>query len=79
VRETTERSGGRSRTGFDIERVWRLAKRIAVAENADLLVVELAALLHDIADAKFNGGDETEGAAKADRFLRSIEINRLSS
>jgi len=27
-----------------------------------LFVIELAALLHDIADWKFNGGDETAGA-----------------
>ena len=74
VRETLKGAEG-GHDWFHIERVWKLAKRIAVAENADLLVVELAALLHDIADAKFNGGDETEGATKADKFLRSVDLS----
>jgi len=40
---------------FHIERVWWLAKHIATDENdPDLLVVELGALLHDIADWKFS-------------------------
>jgi uncharacterized protein len=50
---------------YHIERVWKNAKRIAAAEGADLLVVELAALLHDIADWKFHGGDEAVGPAAA--------------
>lgn len=51
-------------------RVWKLAKHIAQKEKADLLTVELGALLHDIADAKFHDGDETLGARKASSFLR---------
>ncbi|MBI2675259.1 MAG: HD domain-containing protein [Candidatus Aenigmarchaeota archaeon] len=38
-------------------RVWKTAVRIAKKEGADLFVVQLAALLHDIADWKFNDGD----------------------
>ncbi len=37
---------------WHIERVWQMAKRIGLAEHAELPVVELAALLHDIADWK---------------------------
>ena len=74
VRETLVGAEG-GHDWFHIERVWKLAKRIAVTENVNLLVVELAALLHDIADAKFNGGDETEGAKKADKFLTSINVS----
>ena len=44
---------------FHIERVWKLSKKIAETENCNLEVVELSALLHDIADPKFHGGDET--------------------
>lgn len=51
-------------------RVWQLAKRIGEAEDADLLVVEIAALLHDIADWKFHGGDETVGPQSAKAILR---------
>ena len=43
---------------WHIYRVWQCAKKLAEKEEADLLVVELAALLHDIADSKFHGGDE---------------------
>jgi len=52
-------------------RVWQLAKHIAKTEKADLLVVELGALLHDIADSKFHDGDETIGPKRAREFLLS--------
>lgn len=44
---------------FHIERVWKLSKKIAENEICNLELVELSALLHDIADAKFHNGDET--------------------
>lgn len=59
---------------WHIYRVWQLSKHIAASENADVLVVELGALLHDIADSKFNGGDEEIGPRKARQFLKSLEI-----
>ena len=59
---------------WHIERVWRLAKRIGQAEKADLLVVELAALLHDIADWKAHGGDSTIGPKKASDWLNSLGV-----
>lgn len=59
---------------FHIERVWRNAKFIAQKENADLFVVELAALLHDIADSKFNNGDEEIGPRKAKEILMTNNI-----
>lgn len=45
---------------WHIERVWKLANKIAETEKVDKLVVQLGALLHDIADTKFNNGDEME-------------------
>lgn len=45
-------------TGHDwwhAERVRALARHIAVRERADVLVVQIAALLHDLADEKFSG------------------------
>jgi len=60
---------------FHIERVWNLAKTIAIEEKADLLTVELAALLHDIADSKFHQGDETIGPEKASKFLQSKQVD----
>lgn len=59
---------------WHIERVWQLAKTIAETERADSFVVQLAALLHDIADAKFHNGDETMGARLAAEFLTSQEV-----
>jgi uncharacterized protein len=37
-----------------------MALRICETEKADVFVVQLAALLHDIADWKFHGGDESK-------------------
>ncbi len=59
---------------WHILRVWNNAKLIAQTEKVDLLVVELAALLHDIADSKFNNGDEEIGPKTAGDFLKSIEV-----
>ncbi len=59
---------------WHIYRVWKTAKRIAQNENVDIFVVELGALLHDIADSKFHGGDEEIGPKRARKFLESIQI-----
>jgi uncharacterized protein len=59
---------------FHIERVYKTAKHINNMEQGDELVVTLAALLHDIADSKFNGGDEEIGPRLAGDFLRSLEL-----
>jgi uncharacterized protein len=53
-----------------IRRVWLLARQIAAKEGADQDVVELAALLHDIADWKFHGGDDSKGPQEAERLLK---------
>lgn len=60
---------------FHVERVWKNAINIAQQEQVDILIVELAALLHDIADSKFYDGDEDVGSAKAGKFLRSLEMD----
>lgn len=54
---------------FHIERVYKLALRIAKQEKVDELIVSLGALLHDIADSKFHKGDETVGPRLAKGFL----------
>ena|ERR1700712_406137 len=60
---------------WHIQRVWNNAKLIGKDEAVDLFVVELAALLHDIADSKFHNGDEELGPKVAAKFLSSININ----
>ncbi|MET3876517.1 HD domain-containing protein [Chitinophaga sp. OAE865] len=59
---------------WHIYRVWQQAKHIAAAETANVLVVELGALLHDIADSKFHNGNEDIGPAKATAFLQTLEV-----
>ncbi|MBE9467232.1 MAG: HD domain-containing protein [Bacteroidetes bacterium] len=59
---------------WHIYRVWKLSQQIAKTETVDLFVVELGALLHDIADSKFNSGDEKIGPRKAREFLSSLEV-----
>ena len=54
---------------FHILRVWNNSKLIAKNENVDIFIVELGALLHDIADSKFHNGDETVGPKVAREFL----------
>jgi len=73
VKETLSKDS----TGHDwwhVHRVRNLAKRIAREEGADIFIVELAALLHDIGDYKFFQGDEEAGAAKVREWLSSLEI-----
>ncbi|NNC69662.1 MAG: HD domain-containing protein, partial [Flavobacteriaceae bacterium] len=62
---------------FHIERVFNNAKLIAQVEKADVFVVSLGALLHDIADAKFHGGDETIAPRLAHKFLSDQGIDDL--
>jgi uncharacterized protein len=59
---------------FHIERVYKNAALIANGENCDILIVQLGALLHDIADSKFHAGDETVGPKKARLFLESKNV-----
>lgn len=69
VRRTLHGDG----TGHDwwhVHRVRATAMRLAAEEGADPVVVELAALLHDIADHKFHGGDETAGPRAARAWLQ---------
>jgi len=64
--------GEKGHDWWHIRRVWQTSKLIAQKEPVDQLIVELAALLHDIADSKFHSGDEEIGPSKAAKFLSSI-------
>lgn len=56
-------------------RVCNLSLFIAQKENCNQIeAIQLAALLHDIADAKFHQGDETIGLQVASKFLESIPV-----
>ena len=60
---------------WHIDRVRRNSLIIAREEDADLFVTELAALLHDIADWKFHGGDDTAGPRAAREWLVRCEAD----
>jgi uncharacterized protein len=65
-------------TGHDwhhVDRVRGAALAIGHEEGADLFVVELAALLHDVADWKFHDGDEEIGPHTAQVWLRSLDVD----
>lgn len=60
---------------FHIERVWKLSKKIAEKEGGNLEVIELSALLHDIADPKFHNGNETLALEISRNFLESEMVS----
>jgi len=60
---------------FHIERVWKLSLKIQEKEGGDKLVIELAALLHDIADPKFHNGDETIASKIVNKFLTEQKVD----
>jgi len=75
VKETLKGAEG-GHDWFHIQRVFKNTLLIAKDEKVDVLVVSLGALLHDIADAKFNDGDETVGPKMASKFLQSLEVDK---
>ena len=56
-------------------RVWKNAQHLASKElSCDIVIVELAALLHDIADHKFHGGDLSVGPKVAREWLEGLQV-----
>ncbi|MET7028907.1 HD domain-containing protein [Sediminicola luteus] len=74
VKETLKGAEG-GHDWFHIQRVFKNTLLIAKDEQVNILVVSLGALLHDIADAKFHGGDESIGPKLATEFLTSLEVD----
>jgi uncharacterized protein len=74
VKDTLKNAEG-GHDWFHIERVLNNSRLIAAGENADLQIVALGALLHDIADSKFHAGDESVGPRVASDFLRTQEVS----
>jgi len=59
---------------WHVYRVWKNAIHIGKQEKADLFVIELAALLHDIADWKFHDGNEDIGPQLAREWLETLSV-----
>lgn len=56
-----------------IERVWRMARRIAEIEECDQFVVEVASLLHDLEDPKLAFRDKHQVATILKKYDISME------
>ena len=59
---------------WHIDRVRTTSLAIAREEGADLFVVELAALLHDVDDWKLAGGDHSDGPQAARQWMELHEV-----
>lgn len=73
VKETLKNAEG-GHDWFHIQRVFKNTLLIAKDEKVDILIVSIAALLHDIADAKFHDGNENVGPELAREFLISLGV-----
>jgi len=66
-------------SGHDWWHIYRVVQNaLAICkyeQDADEFIVRLAALLHDIADYKFHGGDTTIGSQTAEKWLRSLSVS----
>ena len=72
-RELSDAEGGHD--WFHIQRVFNTSKLLLQHEEGDSIVVQLAALLHDIADPKFHNGDEQIGPQTAQDFLETQQVS----
>ena len=59
---------------WHVYRVWQTARTIGQQEGADLDIVQLGALLHDIADWKFHDGDDSAGPDAARQWLHDLHV-----
>lgn len=60
---------------WHVYRVWKMAINICKEEKADIFVVQLASLLHDISDWKFNLGDDDIGPKLAREWLEKMQVD----
>lgn len=73
--KTTLKNAEGGHDWFHTERVYNNALLISKGETVDELVIALGALLHDIADSKFNDGDDTVGPKIAGEFLLKQNVS----
>ena len=73
VRQKLEDEGS-GHDWWHIYRVWKMAQHIGREESTDMFVVELTALLHDIADWKFHDGDDMVGPRVARQVLSEHSV-----
>ncbi|MFN7096553.1 MAG: HD domain-containing protein [Gammaproteobacteria bacterium] len=59
---------------WHIERVWKMAIKLAEGQPVNLFVVELAALLHDIDDWKFNE-ENSKTLSRATQWMHEVNLD----
>lgn len=74
VRQKLEGEGS-GHDWWHVYRVYKNALNIVASEEADEFIVSLGALLHDIADFKFHGGDTEVGPRVAKEWLESLSVD----
>jgi len=67
-------SEGSGHDWWHVYRVWKNAIHIGKHEDVNLFIVQLAALLHDISDWKFNNGDDDVGPKLAREWLEKMQV-----
>lgn len=60
---------------YHIERVYNISKFLANKEGANIFIVELTALLHDIEDWKFADSNESSTSV-IEEFLKSLNVDK---
>ena len=63
---------------WHIVRVTKTAMQIGIKEKADLFIVELGAMLHDLGDFKFHDGDDTVGPRMVTEWLKSLNVDDVT-
>ena len=67
------KNDGSGHDWYHIERVYNMAMYIGERENADMFIVEMAALLHDIDDWKFS---DIYNTSTTESFLKSVGVDK---
>lgn len=60
---------------FHTLRVLQVAEKITQTERGDLTVIKLSALFHDIADSKFNDGNDEKGWQVAKAWMQENNVD----
>lgn len=55
-------------------RVMKNAEQIATSEGGDLIIIQAAALLHDVSDEKFSNGNEVIGLKLTENILKKAKF-----
>jgi uncharacterized protein len=78
VKETLQDAEG-EHDWWHTYRVWKTAKNIAESENVNIFIVELGALLHDIADSRGGNHEQEFRSPELDVIQDSDRLDALGA